>query len=103
MIQNRIVCFRIDEHTDHRISRILGSRYSTRSRFIFPQIDARNSDPFEDARVPAEVLEFRRGTGPTTVLLSGTARSEIPRKPWAVVSLAAFHLGAFGDQLAVAA
>jgi Arc/MetJ-type ribon-helix-helix transcriptional regulator len=34
MIQNRIVCFRIDEQIDHRISRILGSRYFTRSRFI---------------------------------------------------------------------
>jgi Arc/MetJ-type ribon-helix-helix transcriptional regulator len=34
MIQNRIVCFRIDEHIDRRIARVLGSRYSTRSRFI---------------------------------------------------------------------
>jgi Arc/MetJ-type ribon-helix-helix transcriptional regulator len=34
MNQKRIVCFRIDEHIDHQISRILGSRYSTRSRFI---------------------------------------------------------------------
>jgi Arc/MetJ-type ribon-helix-helix transcriptional regulator len=34
MIQNRIVCFRIDEHIDHRISRVLDSRFSTRSIFI---------------------------------------------------------------------
>jgi Arc/MetJ-type ribon-helix-helix transcriptional regulator len=34
MIQNRIVCFRIDEHIDRRIASVLGSRYSTRSRFI---------------------------------------------------------------------
>jgi Arc/MetJ-type ribon-helix-helix transcriptional regulator len=39
MIQNRIVCFRIDEHIDHRISRILGSRFSTRSRFIRTAIE----------------------------------------------------------------
>jgi Arc/MetJ-type ribon-helix-helix transcriptional regulator len=39
MIQNRIVCFRIDEHIDHRISRILGSRYFTRSRFIRTAIE----------------------------------------------------------------
>jgi Arc/MetJ-type ribon-helix-helix transcriptional regulator len=39
MIQNRIVCFRIDEQIDHRISRILGSRYSTRSRFIRTAIE----------------------------------------------------------------
>ena len=31
MIQNRIVCFRIDEHIDHRIACVLGSRYFTRS------------------------------------------------------------------------
>jgi Arc/MetJ-type ribon-helix-helix transcriptional regulator len=39
MIQNRIVCFRIDEHIDHRISRILGSRFSTRSIFIRTAIE----------------------------------------------------------------
>ena len=34
MIQNRIVCFRLDEQIDHRISLVLGLRFVTRSRFI---------------------------------------------------------------------
>jgi hypothetical protein len=34
MTRNRIVCFRLDGQIDHRIARVLGSRYSTRSRFI---------------------------------------------------------------------
>jgi hypothetical protein len=34
MIQNRIVCFRLDEQIDHRIFLVLDSRFSTRSRFI---------------------------------------------------------------------
>jgi metal-responsive CopG/Arc/MetJ family transcriptional regulator len=34
MNQNRIVCFRLDQEINHRIARVLGSRYSTRSRFI---------------------------------------------------------------------
>ena len=34
MFQNRIVCFRLDEQIDHRISLVLDSRFSTRSRFI---------------------------------------------------------------------
>jgi Arc/MetJ-type ribon-helix-helix transcriptional regulator len=39
MIQNRIVCFRLDEQIDHRISLVLGSRFSTRSRFIRTAIE----------------------------------------------------------------
>jgi metal-responsive CopG/Arc/MetJ family transcriptional regulator len=34
MTRNRIICFRLDGQINHRIARILGSRYSTRSRFI---------------------------------------------------------------------
>ena len=39
MIQNRIVCFRIDEHIDHRISLVLDPRFSTRSIFIRTAIE----------------------------------------------------------------
>ena len=39
MFQNRIVCFRLDEQIDHRISRVLDSRFSTRSRFIRTAIE----------------------------------------------------------------
>jgi Arc/MetJ-type ribon-helix-helix transcriptional regulator len=39
MTQNRIVCFRLDEQIDHRIACVLGSRYSTRSRFIRTAIE----------------------------------------------------------------
>jgi Arc/MetJ-type ribon-helix-helix transcriptional regulator len=39
MIQNRIVCFRLDEQIDHRISLVLDSRFSTRSRFIRTAIE----------------------------------------------------------------
>jgi predicted transcriptional regulator len=39
MVQNRIVCFRIDEHIDRRIACVLGSRHSTRSRFIRTAIE----------------------------------------------------------------
>ena len=39
MNNDHIVCFRITEETDRRISRILGSRYSTRSRFIRAAIE----------------------------------------------------------------
>jgi Arc/MetJ-type ribon-helix-helix transcriptional regulator len=34
-----IVCFRIEKITDRRITRILGPRYRTRSRFIRAAID----------------------------------------------------------------
>jgi hypothetical protein len=39
MIQNRIVCFRLDEQIDHRISRVLDSQYFTRSRFVRTAIE----------------------------------------------------------------
>jgi predicted transcriptional regulator len=39
MNQNRIVCFRLDEEINHRIACIIGSRYSTRSRFIRTAIE----------------------------------------------------------------
>jgi metal-responsive CopG/Arc/MetJ family transcriptional regulator len=39
MNQNRIVCFRLDGKINHRIARVLGSRYSTRSRFIRAAIE----------------------------------------------------------------
>ncbi len=39
MIQNRIVCFRLDEQIDHRISLVLDPRFSTRSRFIRTAIE----------------------------------------------------------------
>jgi Arc/MetJ-type ribon-helix-helix transcriptional regulator len=39
MNYNSIVCFRIDEDIDQRISRILGPKYATRSRFIRAAIE----------------------------------------------------------------
>jgi hypothetical protein len=39
MNQNRIVCFRLDQEIDRRIACIIGSRYSTRSRFIRTAIE----------------------------------------------------------------
>ena len=39
MNYNSIVCFRIDEDIDKRISRILGPKYATRSRFIRAAIE----------------------------------------------------------------
>jgi metal-responsive CopG/Arc/MetJ family transcriptional regulator len=34
MTRTRITCFRLDQEINRRIARVLGSRYSTRSRFI---------------------------------------------------------------------
>src|SRR6267143_1043821 len=39
MNYNSIVCFRIDEAIDKRISRILGPKYATRSQFIRTAIE----------------------------------------------------------------
>lgn len=39
LTQNRIVCFRLDEAIDLRISRVIGARYSNRSRFIRTAIE----------------------------------------------------------------
>jgi Arc/MetJ-type ribon-helix-helix transcriptional regulator len=39
MIQNRIVCFRLDQEINRRIACVLGSRYSTRSKFIRTAIE----------------------------------------------------------------
>jgi Arc/MetJ-type ribon-helix-helix transcriptional regulator len=61
MIQNRIVCFRIDEQIDHRISRILGSRYSTRSRFIRTAIEHLLSHEEGQVRLKAAQAIIRWG------------------------------------------
>jgi hypothetical protein len=39
MTQDLTVCFRFDSAMDHRINRILGPQYSTRSRFIRAAIE----------------------------------------------------------------
>ena len=39
MTRNRIICFRLDQEINRRITCVLGSRYSTRSRFIRTAIE----------------------------------------------------------------
>jgi hypothetical protein len=39
MNRNRIICFRLDQEINRRIARVLGSRYSTRSKFIRTAIE----------------------------------------------------------------
>jgi hypothetical protein len=39
MTHSRIICSRLDQETNHRIARALGSRYLTRSRFIRTAIE----------------------------------------------------------------
>jgi len=39
MTHRRITCFRLDQEINRRIARVLGSRYSTRSKFIRTAIE----------------------------------------------------------------
>lgn len=61
MTQNRIVCFRLDPEIEQRITRILGLRYVTRSRFIRAALEQLLSQEEGQARLRAAEMTIEWG------------------------------------------
>jgi hypothetical protein len=61
LTQSHIVCFRLDDAIDHRISRVIGSRYSNRSRFIRSAIELLLAKEEGQARLHDAQMAIRWG------------------------------------------
>jgi predicted transcriptional regulator len=61
MTRRRITCFRLDPETNRRIARVLGSRYTTRSRFIRNAIEKLLLQEEGQVRLRAAQMAIRWG------------------------------------------
>jgi hypothetical protein len=61
MTRRRITCFRLDPETNRRTARVLGSRYTTRSRFIRNAIEKLLLQEEGQVRLRAAQMAIRWG------------------------------------------